>query len=151
MDTNKLTTKSRDAVSAALRNALTNGNPNAEPAHLLHALLAVPGNTVAPLLQAVGADPAVVDAAAQGAIAKLPSASGSSVSQPALSGSFARVIADAENRAQQLGDSFVATEHLLMSLASVESDAKKILRDLKITPDALTNAFNAARGNKRVT
>jgi ATP-dependent Clp protease ATP-binding subunit ClpB len=27
MDTNKLTTKSRDAVSTALRLALTNGNP----------------------------------------------------------------------------------------------------------------------------
>ena len=82
MDTNKLTTKSRDAVSAALRNALTAGNPNAEPSHLLHALLMVPGNTVAPLLQAVGADPTVVDAAAQGAIARLPAAKGSSVSQP---------------------------------------------------------------------
>jgi ATP-dependent Clp protease ATP-binding subunit ClpB len=151
MDTNKLTTKSRDAVSTALRTALTSGNPNAEPSHLLHALLLTPGNTVAPLITAVGADPAVVQAAAQGAIAKLPAASGSSVSQPALSGSFSRVLADAENRAQQLGDSFVATEHLLISLAAVESDAKKILRDLKITPDALTNAFNAARGNKRVT
>ena len=48
MDTNKLTTKSRDAVSAALRTALTAGNPYAEPSHLLHALLQVPGNTVAP-------------------------------------------------------------------------------------------------------
>jgi ATP-dependent Clp protease ATP-binding subunit ClpB len=151
MDTNKLTTKSRDAVSTALRTALTSGNPNAEPSHLLYALLLTPGNTVAPLISAVGADPAVVQAAAQGAIAKLPAASGSSVSQPALSGSFSRVLADAENRAQQLGDSFVATEHLLISLAAVESDAKKILRDLKITPDALANAFNAARGNKRVT
>ena len=104
MDTNKLTTKSRDAVSAALRNALTAGNPSAEPSHLLHALLMVPGNTVAPLLTSVGADPTVVDAAAQGAITKLPSASGSSVSQPTLSGSFARVLADAETRAEQLGD-----------------------------------------------
>ena len=43
MDTNKLTTKSRDAVSAAVRSALTAGNPNAEPSHLLHALLMVPG------------------------------------------------------------------------------------------------------------
>jgi ATP-dependent Clp protease ATP-binding subunit ClpB len=151
MDTNKLTTKSRDAVSTALRTALTSGNPNAEPSHLLHALLLIPSNTAAPLITAVGADPAVVQAAAQGAIAKLPAASGSSVSQPALSGSFSRVLADAENRAQQLGDSFVATEHLLISLAAVESDAKKILRDLKITPDALTNAFNSARGSKRVT
>jgi ATP-dependent Clp protease ATP-binding subunit ClpB len=151
MDTNKLTTKSRDAVSAAVRLALTNGNPNAEPSHLLHALLMTPGNTVAPLLTTVGADPAVVDAAAQGAIAKLPAASGSSVTQPAISGSFARVLADAENRAEQMGDAFVATEHLLISLAAVQSDARKILVDLHVTHDALIKAFNAARGSKRVT
>ena len=118
MDTNKLTTKSRDAVSAALRTALTEGNPYAEPSHLLHALLQVPGNTAAPLIAAAGADPAVVAAAAQGAISKLPSAKGSSVSQPNLSGSFARVLADAEVRAEQLGDAYVATEHLLISLAT---------------------------------
>jgi ATP-dependent Clp protease ATP-binding subunit ClpB len=151
MDTNKLTTKSRDAVSAALRTALTAGNPYAEPSHLLHALLQVPGNTAAPLIAAVGADPAVVAAAAQGAIAKLPSAKGTSVSQPNLSGSFARVLADAETRAEQLGDAYVATEHLLISLATVDSDAKKVLTALNIRPNALTRAFNEARGSKRVT
>jgi ATP-dependent Clp protease ATP-binding subunit ClpB len=151
MDTNKLTTKSRDAVSAALRTALTAGNPYAEPSHLLHALLQVPGNTVAPLLSAVRADPAVVSAAAQGAIAKLPSAKGSSVSQPNLSGSFARVLADAEVRAEQLGDAYVATEHLLISLATVDSDAKKVLSQLNVKPNELTRAFNEARGSKRVT
>jgi len=151
MDTNKLTTKSRDAVSAALRNALTAGNPYAEPSHLLHALLQVPGNTVAPLITAAGADPAVVAAAAQGAIAKLPSARGSSVSQPTMSGSLARVLADAEVRAEQLGDAYVATEHLLISLATVDSDAKKVLAALNIKPNVLTRAFNEARGSKRVT
>jgi ATP-dependent Clp protease ATP-binding subunit ClpB len=151
MDTSKLTTKSRDAVSAALRTALTEGNPYAEPSHLLHALLQVPGNTAAPLIAAAGADPAVVAAAAQGAIAKLPSAKGSSVSQPTLSGSFARVLADAEVRAEQLGDAYVATEHLLVSLATVDSDAKKVLSALNIKPNVLTRAFNQARGSKRVT
>ena len=151
MDTTKLTTKSRDAVSAALRTALTEGNPYAEPSHLLHALLQVPGNTAAPLIAAAGADPTVVAAAAQGAIAKLPSAKGSSVSQPTLSGSFARVLADAEVRAEQLGDAYVATEHLLISLATVDSDAKKVLAALNIKPNVLTRAFNQARGSKRVT
>jgi ATP-dependent Clp protease ATP-binding subunit ClpB len=151
MDTNKLTTKSRDAVSAALRSALTAGNPYAEPSHLLHALLEVPGNTVAPLIAATGAIPAVVAAAAQGAIAKLPSAKGTSVSQPNISGSFARVLADAENRAEQLGDAYVATEHLLISLATVDSDAKRVLSALNIKPNVLTRAFNEARGSKRVT
>ncbi len=151
MDTSKLTTKSRDAVSAALRNALTNGNPQAEPVHLLHALLMVPDNTVGPLLAAVGADPSVVDAAAQGAITKLPSSTGSSVSQPTMSGSLARVLADAETRAQQMGDQFVATEHLLLGLSAVQSDARKILNDLGVRTEAIANAFNAARGDKRVT
>ena len=151
MDTSKLTAKSRDAVSAALRNALTNGNPNAEPVHLLHALLMVPDNTVASLLSAVGADPKVVDAAAQGAIAKLPSASGNSVSQPTMSGSLARVLADAETRAEQMGDEFVATEHLMIGLATIVSDAQKILLQFGADPKKLITAFNDARGDKRIT
>ncbi|MFT3970624.1 MAG: ATP-dependent chaperone ClpB [Micropruina sp.] len=151
MDTSKLTAKSRDAVSAALRNALTNGNPSAEPAHLLHALLMVPDNTVGTLLSAVGVDPKVVNAAAQGAITKLPSASGNSVSQPGLSGSFARVLADAETRAEQLGDEFVATEHLMIGLAAIVSDAQKILLQFGADAKKLTKAFNDARGDKRIT
>jgi ATP-dependent Clp protease ATP-binding subunit ClpB len=151
MDTNKLTTKSRDAVSSALRLALTAGNPYVEPSHLLHAMLLVPGNPVAALISAVGADPAVVDAAAQGAISKLSSATGSSVAQPQLSGSFARVLADAETRAEKLGDSYVATEHLLIALAAVASDAAQVLRDLKVTPGDLEKKFNELRGSKRVT
>ena len=151
MDTSKLTAKSRDAVSAALRTALTNGNPQAEPSHLLRALLMVPDNTVAPLLTAVGADPAAIDAAAQAAIKKLPSSTGSSVSQPQLSGSFARVLAEAETRAQQLGDSFVATEHLLIALATIVSDVSAALNQAGATPDKLIDTFNELRGGKRVT
>jgi len=36
---------------------------------------------------------------------------------------------------EQLGDAYVATEHLLISLATVESDARKILTDLEIPVD----------------
>nr|NLI50823.1 ATP-dependent chaperone ClpB [Propionibacterium sp.] len=151
MDTAKLTAKSRDAVTTALRNALTSGNPTAEPSHLLHAMLLVPDNTVGALLQAVGADPQALDAAAQAAIKKLPSSTGASVSQPQLSGAFARVLADAETRAAALGDQFVATEHLLIALASVDSDIKPAFVKAGVTPDALTASFNERRGGKRVT
>ena len=151
MEAEKLTTKSRDAVSAALRSALLAGNPNAEPEHLLSALLSVPQNTVGALLTAIGADPAKINSEAQQAIAKLPSAKGNSVSQPGLSGSMARVLADAESRAEQLGDSFVATEHLLIALAAVDSDAKRILSAAGVDPDKLTTGFNQSRGSKRVT
>jgi ATP-dependent Clp protease ATP-binding subunit ClpB len=151
MDTAKLTARSRDAVSAAMRTALTAGNPSTEPVHLLHALFLSPDNTVAPLLAGAGVDPAVVQAAAQGAITKLPSAQGSSVSQPGMSGALARVLADAETRAEGFGDSFVATEHLLLALSAVTSDARKILVDLGVRTDTLAKAFNDSRGSKRVT
>lgn len=150
MDTN-LTTMSRDAVSAASRHALAHGNPSVEPSHLLHALFTIPDNTVGPLVKGLGAEPEKVDRVATEAMRKLPSSSGASVSQPQLSGSFARVIADAQNRAQQLGDSFVATEHLLISLTTVPSDVQPGLAALGLRADALTRAFNEARGDRRVT
>ena len=102
MDTNKLTTKSRDAVSAALRNALTAGNPNAEPSHLLHAADGARQHGRA-AAGCGGGRPDRRRRRRSGGDRQAAAASGSSVSQPALSGSFARVLADAENRAEQLG------------------------------------------------
>ena len=151
MNTERLTTKSRDALTAAVRQALTNGNPNTEPEHLLHGLLLPPDNTVGTLLEATGADAAAVDAAAVAAIGKLPSTTGSSVTQPALSGSFARVLATAETLADELGDDFVATEHLLIALARVVSAAQTVLTKAGVKADALLEHFSAARGGKRVT
>jgi len=151
MNIDKLTALSRDAVSAAIRQALADGNPEAQPSHLLHALLTHPDNTASALLTAVGADPKAVDAAAEAAIKRLPRSSGASVSQPQVSGALARVLADAETRAEKLGDKFVATEHLLMALASVDSDVKATLTAVGATSGALAKAFDAARGDKRVT
>ncbi len=151
MNTEKLTTKSRDAVTSAVRQALTNGNPSAEPAHLLHALLLVPDNTVAALLESVDADPVAIDASAVAAIGKLPSSTGSSVTQPTLSGAFARVLAAAETLADSLGDQFVATEHLLIALVDVDSEASRVLKAAGVDSDVLTAAFNGSRGGKRVT
>ena len=142
---------SRDAVSAALRLALTNGNPTAEPVHLLHALLMVPGNSVSPLLAKIGSDAGQIDQQAVAAMKKLPSSSGASVTQPQLSGAFARVMADAQTRAGELGDQFVATEHLLISLSHVQSEAATILNRAGAVADKLTKAFNESRGTKRVT
>ena len=150
MDTN-LTTMSRDAVTAASRHALAHGNPSVEPSHLLHALFTIPDNTVGPLVTSLGIDPKTVDGLATDAMAKLPSSSGASVAQPQLSGAFARVVADAQNRAEALGDSFVATEHLLISLTAVPSDVQAGLTGLGLKPDTLTAAFNEARGDRRVT
>ena len=122
-----------------------------EPSHLLHALFTIPDNTVSPLVAGLGIDPQQVDAVATAAMRSLPSSTGASVAQPQLSGAFARVIADAQNRAEAMGDSFVATEHLLISLTAVPSDVQNGLAGLGLKPDSLAAAFNEGRGDRRVT
>ena len=59
------------------------------------------------------------------------------------------MLADAETRADTMGDQFVATEHLLIALASVDSDVRKVFG--RVTADELTKKFNEGRGGKRVT
>ncbi len=56
----KLTRKSQEALSVAIRKAAANGNPQVDPLHLLAALLEQADGTAAPLLRAVGADPALL-------------------------------------------------------------------------------------------
>lgn len=151
MDASKLTTMSRDAVSTALRLALTNANPTAEPVHLLRALLMVPENTVAPLLTNAGVDPEQIARDASTQIDRLPSSTGNSVSEPQVSGAFARVLAEAETRAQAMGDRYVATEHLLIAMTAIPSSARDILAKAGADTDQLVSLFNQQRGNKRVT
>ena len=50
-----------------------------------------------------------------------------------------------------MGDSFVATEHLLISLTAVPSDVQSGLAGLGLKPDSLASAFNEGRGDRRVT
>ena len=151
MDTEKLTSLATDGVSTAVRLALTAGNPQAEPVHLLRALLLTPNSSCEKLLNSAGVDAQKISQEAESAIKQLPSTSGSSVTQPQLSGSFARVLADAETRAQALGDQYVATEHLLISLAEVDSAAKTILSRNGLSASQLEKVFNDERGDKRVT
>ncbi|MEP6852124.1 MAG: ATP-dependent chaperone ClpB [bacterium] len=146
-----LTTRSQQAVSAAVRSAASTGNPAVEPAHLLVALLDDTEGLTGPLLQAAGTDPAAVRSAAAGAVSRLPAAAGSTVAAPAPSRAFLAVLADAERRARELGDEFVSTEHLLLALASAGGDIATLLAGHGANVAALRGALEQVRGSGRVT
>ncbi|MCU1433157.1 MAG: ATP-dependent chaperone ClpB, partial [Actinotalea sp.] len=123
----KLTTKSQEALAAALQAASTAGNPQLEPVHLLEALLAQTGGVATALLDAVGADRTTLARRVSAARAALPSASGSSVAQPSLSRATSAVITTAQAEAQALGDEYVSAEHLLLAIAAGTSPAAEAL------------------------
>jgi ATP-dependent Clp protease ATP-binding subunit ClpB len=148
----KLTRKSQDALSAAIRGAAAEGHPQVEPLHLLTALLDQ-GNdgTAVPLLRAVGADPAQIARQAADRLARMPRARGATLSAPQLAPALAKAVKTAASRARQLDDEYLSTEHLLVGLAADGGDAKTILAGAGATPEALLEAFGQIRGSARVT
>jgi ATP-dependent Clp protease ATP-binding subunit ClpB len=147
----KLTRKSQEALSEAVRRATTNGNPHVEPLHLLAALVSQDGGTAAPLLRAVGADPAAVLKSAEDLISRLPKAAGTTVSAPDTARPLLATLATAGKHARELGDEYVSTEHLLVGLATDGGQAADVLRKAGAGPDALLGAFEKVRGHARVT
>ncbi len=109
------------------------------------------GGTAAPLLQAAGVDPQARRSGLKNALDALPSARGANVQNPSLSRSSHEVLQRAQDLADQLGDDFVSTEHLVVGIATVDSAAKAVLTDAGATAEALQSAFTAVRGNARVT
>jgi ATP-dependent Clp protease ATP-binding subunit ClpB len=147
----KLTTKSQEALSTAVRRAATDGNPAVEPIHLLSAMLSQPDSVTRPLLEAVGTPVAEVEASVKDVLGALPAASGGSVSGPTMSRPLLQVLDLAEEQAGSLGDEYVSTEHLLVALATVDSPAKQALTDAGVSPAGLLEAFAQVRGSGRVT
>ncbi|HEY6502300.1 MAG TPA: AAA family ATPase, partial [Streptosporangiaceae bacterium] len=147
----KLTRKSQDALSAAVRRAAADGNPQVDPLQLLVALIAQNGGTTAPLLRAVGADPATVAKEAEARLGRLPRANGQTLSAPEMSRPMLSVINTAVARAREMNDEYVSTEHLLVGLAADGGQAATLLRDAGATPEALLEAFTQVRGSTRVT
>ena len=80
----KLTRKSQEALSVAIRKAAANGNPQTDPLHLLAALLEQADGTAAPLVRAVGADPALIAKEAADQIGRLPRMHGATTSAPGV-------------------------------------------------------------------
>ena len=150
MDSFNPTTKTQAALTSAMQAATAAGNPQITPAHLLMALLTQNDGIAAPLLEAVGVDPALIRTETQRIIDRLPSATGSS-STPQLSPPSIAAITAAQHLATEMDDEYVSTEHLLYGLASGDTDVAASLAGHGATPDALREAFVKVRGSARVT
>ncbi|WP_444962171.1 ATP-dependent chaperone ClpB [Nocardiopsis sp. M1B1] len=147
----KLTKKSQEALSVAIRRATTDGSPQTEPVHLLAALLDQAEGITRPLLKEVGANPDALRDKVEAAVGALPKAAGSTVSSPSSSRQLIVSINTAAQRAQQMEDEYVSTEHLLVGLAADGGEASKLLTEAGATPDALLEGFERVRGSGKVT
>ncbi|QNE76413.1 ATP-dependent chaperone ClpB [Streptomyces finlayi] len=148
----ELTNKSRDALNAATNRAVKDGHPDLTPGHLLLALLSGEDNeNITDLLAAVEADQVAVREAAERLLGAQPSVTGSTVAPPQPNRELLAVIADAAQRAKELGDDYLSTEHLLIGIASKGGRAGEILTQKGAGAKKLLDAFEKSRGGRRVT
>src|SRR6478735_3406538 len=108
MDFQKLTIKSQEAVAAAQDIARRRGNPEITPDHVLLALLD----------QELFGDWQGLRAEAERKVASLPAVQGGQ-QQPNVSAAFSRVLDQADDERQRLGDEYISTEHLFLALEPV--------------------------------
>ena len=148
----KFTTMAQEAVGDAIQSASAAGNAQVETLHVMDALLRQENGVVRSLIEAAGGDPQAIGAAVRNALVALPSASGSSTSQPQASRQLTAAIAQAEKEMQQMGDEYVSTEHLLIGIAaSKPNQSAEILEKNGVTVASLRKAVPGVRGGAKVT
>ena len=148
----KFTTMAQEAVGGAIQSASAAGNAQVETLHVMDALLRQENGVVRSLIEAAGGDPQAIGAAVRNALVALPSASGSSTSQPQASRQLTAAIAQAEKEMQQMGDEYVSTEHLLIGIAaSKPNQSAEILEKNGVTAASLRKAVPGVRGGAKVT
>ncbi|BAC19423.1 ATP-dependent chaperone ClpB [Corynebacterium efficiens] len=145
------TTKTSEAMQAALQQASANGNPDIRPAHLLVAILDQADGVAAPVLTAAGVDPKTILAEAQKLVDGYPKASGSNLANPNFNRDALNALTASQELAGELGDEYVSTEVLLAGIARGKSDAADLLKGKGATYDAIKAAFQSVRGSQKVT
>jgi ATP-dependent Clp protease ATP-binding subunit ClpC len=136
-----LTEQGREMVRDAATQAAQWGDTDMDTDHLLWA--ATRQEPVRRLLSAAGADPdAIARTIESGAHRGQPTDAA-----PSLTPSAKRALLDARQVSRAFGSTYIGPEHLLFALAvNPESAAGRLLRESRVTPEALQNAAMEVSG-----
>ena len=145
----RFTTLAQEAVAAAQSSAAAAGHPDISPLHLLSAMIAEKNSSTASLLQKAGFDPSRVREVAQAQLRRLPTVQGGSGAN--ASRELSEVFAVAERDALKMKDAYVSSEHLMLALTAVKSDAKEVLATLGVDRARVLAAVEAIRKASGVT
>ncbi|MEK6798494.1 MAG: AAA family ATPase [Planctomycetota bacterium] len=149
----RLTVKAGDALQAAERKARTLGHAEVAPLHLLDALTAAAGERgdngmIVPILEKAGVNVTRLRSITEAELSRLPQVAGSALS-PART--LHDVLHAAQAHAHHMKDRYVSTEHLLVALAEVKTDAREVLSLCSGDQKTILAALKELRGSATVT
>ena len=150
MDLNQFTENSIKAIQQAISTAQTNGNPQIEQSHILHALLTLSDSLIANLLLKMGVD-------VNGLINELVDinnkyAKVSGGQEPYLSQDTNLVLNSSMQIAKGMGDEYVSVEHIFLALLdNANSSLKTLFNKYNIKKSQFLEELKKVRGNTKVT
>src|SRR5947209_13681062 len=151
MQPDRFTIKSQEALQAAQQLAEERRHPQTTPEHVLAVLLEEQDGLVVPILRKLGAAPVGIRQAVGRALDALPTVAVTPAAEPAAaSGEIVQILRGAEKEMRELGDDYVSTQHLLLSLAGHPGAAGDVLRNAGAGREQLLKAL-AELGPQRVT
>ncbi|HUT46119.1 MAG TPA: ATP-dependent chaperone ClpB [Sedimentisphaerales bacterium] len=149
MKFDKFTLKAQEALATAQQIVMAKSHIVMSPLHLLSAVCNDDTGVAVEILKKIGSNIPRIKEMTQSELDRLPE--GKSSNQLMPDPALGQVVLDAQNRADAMGDEYLSVEHLFISLASVQSDAKEILRLNSVTPEQIESALKEIRGPEKIT
>jgi len=151
MKFDKFTIKAQEALATAQQLAMAKSHSVLSPLHLLKAIFDDENGIAVIALKKIGVNVDRIKDMTESELDRLPQGTESSQAQIMPDASLNQIVLDAQNRADKMGDEYLSVEHLFLSLASVQSDAKEILRLNSVDAGQIENALKEIRGGQKVT
>ncbi len=149
MKFDKFTLKAQEALATAQQIAMAKSNTVLSPLHLLNAICTDDEGIAIMALKKIGANISRIKEITESELARLPQGKTSDIIMP--DPAINQIVLDAQNRADKMGDEYLSVEHLFISLAAIQSNAKEVLSLNSVTHELIENALKEIRGGTKIT
>ena len=151
MDLNNFTTIARAALTEAQNYALAHSNPSLTDLHLLSSLLKNDSISLPKLLNRSGVDLIKLGSSVSHSVENLPKIQSSSTEvKLQVDQTLVKILAKSEQWAKNRGDSFIASDALLLAISEVNGPAGQLLKQHNLNVTSLKQEIETLRQGRKV-
>ena len=151
MDLNNFTTIARSALTEAQNYALAHSNPSLTDLHLLSSLLKNDSISLPKLLNRSGVDLIKLGSSVSQSVENLPKIQSSSTEvKLQVDQTLVKILAKSEQWAKNRGDSFIASDALLLAITEVNGAAGQLLKQHNLNVTILKQEIETLRQGRKI-
>ena len=151
MDLNNFTTIARSALTEAQNYALAHSNPSLTDLHLLSSLLKNDSISLPKLLNRSGVDLIKLGSSVSRSVENLPKLQSSSTEvKLQVDQTLVKILTKSEQWAKNRGDSFIASDALLLAISEVNGPAGQLLKQHNLNVTSLKQEIETLRQGRKI-